>query len=232
MITAAQLRAARVLLGIDQRRLAELSGLSVPTIQRMEASETMVRGNVDSLVKLITAIDDAGIELIDEAPAATAGDAACGSRPVQEVGQQTPSERTGKQSIERNEDAQDELSDAPSPCKCHVSPSFAWIGRSRDRVPACQDATAVVYGATLTVSALRSRRVATASSAAPHAPQLTLPVGLPWLGAHFRLDALASFFLIVVNLGGHWQVSTALAMAVTTRRRTGCCRSFPPFSPA
>jgi transcriptional regulator with XRE-family HTH domain len=66
MITAAQLRAARVLLGIDQRRLAELSGLSVPTIQRMEASETMVRGNVDSLVKLIAAFDRAGIEMIDE----------------------------------------------------------------------------------------------------------------------------------------------------------------------
>jgi transcriptional regulator with XRE-family HTH domain len=66
MITAAQLRAARVLLGIDQRRLAELSGLSVPTIQRMEASETMVRGNVDSLVKLIAAFDAAGIEMIDE----------------------------------------------------------------------------------------------------------------------------------------------------------------------
>jgi transcriptional regulator with XRE-family HTH domain len=66
MITAAQLRAARVLLGIDQRRLAELSGLSVPTIQRMEASETMVRGNVDSLVKLIAAFDTAAIEMIDE----------------------------------------------------------------------------------------------------------------------------------------------------------------------
>lgn len=66
MITAAQLRAARVLLGIDQRRLAELSGLSVPTIQRMEASETMVRGNVDSLVKLIAALNKAGIEMIDE----------------------------------------------------------------------------------------------------------------------------------------------------------------------
>jgi transcriptional regulator with XRE-family HTH domain len=65
MITSAQLRAARVLLGFDQRRLAELSGLSVPTIQRMEASETTVRGNVDSLVKLITALDAAGIE-IDE----------------------------------------------------------------------------------------------------------------------------------------------------------------------
>ncbi|MFL6792237.1 MAG: helix-turn-helix domain-containing protein [Bradyrhizobium sp.] len=66
MITAAQLRAARVLLGMDQRRLAELSGLSVPTIQRMEASETMVRGNVDSLVKLIAAFDAAGIAMIDE----------------------------------------------------------------------------------------------------------------------------------------------------------------------
>ena len=66
MITAAQLRAARVLLGIDQRQLAELSGLSVPTIQRMEASETMVRGNVDSLVKLIAAFEAAGIEMIDE----------------------------------------------------------------------------------------------------------------------------------------------------------------------
>jgi transcriptional regulator with XRE-family HTH domain len=72
MITAAQLRAARVLLGLDQRRLAELSGLSVPTIQRMEASEAMVRGNVDSLVKLITALDAAGIELIGEGAVSSA----------------------------------------------------------------------------------------------------------------------------------------------------------------
>ena len=66
MITAPQLRAARSLLGIDQRRLAELSGLSVPTIQRMEASEGVIRGNVDSLMKLIDALDTAGIELIAE----------------------------------------------------------------------------------------------------------------------------------------------------------------------
>jgi len=64
MITAAQLRAARALLGADQRRLAELSGLSVPTIQRMEGSEGVIRGNVDSLMKLIDALDTAGIELI------------------------------------------------------------------------------------------------------------------------------------------------------------------------
>jgi transcriptional regulator with XRE-family HTH domain len=73
MITAAQLRAARVLLSIDQRRLAELSGLSVPTIQRMEASETMVRGNVDSLVKLIGALEAAGVELIDEGAVSGSG---------------------------------------------------------------------------------------------------------------------------------------------------------------
>jgi transcriptional regulator with XRE-family HTH domain len=67
------LRAARALLGIDQRRLAELSGLSVPTIQRMEASEAMIRGNVDSLMKLIGALDIAGIELIGEGAISRAG---------------------------------------------------------------------------------------------------------------------------------------------------------------
>ena len=66
MITAPQLRAARALLRMDQRALAEAAGLSLPTIQRMEASEGNVRGNVDSLVKLIRALDDAGIELIPE----------------------------------------------------------------------------------------------------------------------------------------------------------------------
>lgn len=66
MITAAQLRATRALLGIDQRQLAELSGLSVPTIQRMEASDGVIRGNVDSLMKLIGGLESAGIELIGE----------------------------------------------------------------------------------------------------------------------------------------------------------------------
>jgi transcriptional regulator with XRE-family HTH domain len=66
LITAPQIRAARALLGMDQRALAEAAGLSLPTIQRMEASAGNVRGNVDSLVKLITALDNAGIELIQE----------------------------------------------------------------------------------------------------------------------------------------------------------------------
>ena len=73
MITAAQMRAARALAGIDQRSLAEKSGLSVPTIQRMEASDGVIRGNVDSLMKLIGALDAAGIELIAEGAPSLAG---------------------------------------------------------------------------------------------------------------------------------------------------------------
>lgn len=74
MITAAQLRAARALLGIDQKTLAELAGLSVPTIQRMETSEGNVRGVVESLTKVVEALDLAGVELIgDNAPSLGSG---------------------------------------------------------------------------------------------------------------------------------------------------------------
>ena len=73
MITAAQLRAARALLGIDQRKLAELSDLSVPTIQRMEASDGVIRGNVDSLMKLVSALSEAGLELINEGATSQGG---------------------------------------------------------------------------------------------------------------------------------------------------------------
>jgi transcriptional regulator with XRE-family HTH domain len=67
------LRASRALLGVDQRKLAEMAGLSLPTIQRMEASDGVIRGNVDSLMKLIEALDAAGIELIGEGSASQTG---------------------------------------------------------------------------------------------------------------------------------------------------------------
>ena len=73
MITSRQLRAARALLGFDQRALARVSRLSLPTIQRMEASQGVVRGNVESLVKLIGALERAGIELINEGVPSTQG---------------------------------------------------------------------------------------------------------------------------------------------------------------
>jgi transcriptional regulator with XRE-family HTH domain len=73
MITAAQLRAARALASFDQRALAEVAGLSVPTIQRMEASDGVVRGNVDSLTKLVSALENAGVEFIREGAASPGG---------------------------------------------------------------------------------------------------------------------------------------------------------------
>jgi len=66
VITAGQLRAARALLGLDQRTLAERAGLSVATIQRMERSQGVVRGTVDSLMKLVGALSECGLELLDE----------------------------------------------------------------------------------------------------------------------------------------------------------------------
>jgi transcriptional regulator with XRE-family HTH domain len=73
MITASQLRAARALLGIDQLTLAQRSTLSLPTIQRMETSDGLIRGNVDSLVKIIQALEDMGVELIGEGKTSSVG---------------------------------------------------------------------------------------------------------------------------------------------------------------
>lgn len=73
MITSGQLRAARALLGIDQKTLADHAGLSTPTIQRMEASDGVIRGNVDSLTKLSAALDALGVELIGEGAASAGG---------------------------------------------------------------------------------------------------------------------------------------------------------------
>lgn len=74
MITSQQMRAARAMLGIDQRGLSEISGVSLPTIQRMEASDGQVRGVVGTVMKVISAIETAGIELLGEnAPSAGLG---------------------------------------------------------------------------------------------------------------------------------------------------------------
>jgi len=73
MMTAAQLRAARALLGIDQKTLADRAGVSVPTIQRMEASQGNVRGVVETLTRVIEALDSDGVELIGEGAVSSSG---------------------------------------------------------------------------------------------------------------------------------------------------------------
>ena len=73
MITAGQLRAARALIGLDQKSLADAAGVSVQTIQRMEASDNLVRGVVESLTKVIDALERLGIELINDAAISSIG---------------------------------------------------------------------------------------------------------------------------------------------------------------
>jgi transcriptional regulator with XRE-family HTH domain len=66
MITSGQVRAARALLGLDQRQLAQLCDVSLPTIQRMEAADGTIRGTIDTLMKIVDALNRAGIEIINE----------------------------------------------------------------------------------------------------------------------------------------------------------------------
>lgn len=73
MITSAQLRAARALLGIDQRSLAAMVGISLPTVQRMEAAAGIVRGNIETLMKVVDGLQRAGIELIGDDMPSTGG---------------------------------------------------------------------------------------------------------------------------------------------------------------
>src|SRR6266508_1488069 len=56
----------------------------------------------------------------------------------------------------------------------------------------------------------------------------TLPLGIPWLGAHFRLDALSAFFLAVVNLGA----AAASLFALGYGRHEHAPRRVLPFYPA
>jgi hydrogenase-4 component B len=77
-----------------------------------------------------------------------------------------------------------------------LATSAAVIAFARHRA-----ATTFVYGITLGVAVI-ALIIAASSLLTEDSPgALILPVGLPWLGAHFRLDALAAFFLLVVNLG-------------------------------
>lgn len=73
MITGPQIKAARALLGLDQKGLAAMAGLSVPTIQRMEANTGNVRGVVESLTRVVAAIEGAGVELIGDGAASAGG---------------------------------------------------------------------------------------------------------------------------------------------------------------
>ena len=73
VLTAAQMKAARALVGMEQKALAELSGVSLPTIQRMEASNGVVRGVIETLMKVMGALEAAGLEFINEGSVSSDG---------------------------------------------------------------------------------------------------------------------------------------------------------------
>ena len=170
MLTAAQLRAARALLGVDQRQLAELSDLSVPTIQRMEASEGVIRGNVEFADEAGRRAGAAGIELIGEG-APSAG----GGRGVRLKGAARRS--GGHGAVGSRLDLRRRL--------------FRHRRPRPSRAPRSRAPTAIVYGAPASPLAGRARqRRALSPARRRHAFGVVLPLGLPWLGAHFRIDAL------------------------------------------
>ena len=89
-------------------------------------------------------------------------------------------------------------------------------------------ATRVVYGACTVIAAISLLAAAAHLLGAAEPLRITLPLGVPWLGAHFRFDALSAFFLIVVDLGA---LSTSL-FALGYGEHEGEPQRVLPFYPA
>ena len=176
MITAAQLRAARALASLDQRALAALAGLSVPTIQRMEASEGVIRGNV---------------EIVDEARRGARerrGRAHSRRRRERQRGKGRPlAQPGGQRSI-------DDRSIGRQPMTIELllacDAALLLLGAAAVCLRGRPFVTSLIYFGSLALSlvALATALVHIISDASPSA--MILPIGLPWIGAHFRLDAL------------------------------------------
>src|SRR5438128_1975017 len=102
-----------------------------------------------------------------------------------------------------------------------LAPLAVAIGRSRA-------SSSIIYGA-CTVAALVSLGAALAHLIGAAAPaSVTLPLALPWLGAHIRLDPLSAFFLAVVDLGA----AAASLFALGYGRHEETPQRVLPFYPA
>ena len=159
----------------------------------------MIRGNVDSLMKLTAALEKAGIELISEGGVSDGGGR----------GVRLRASRTGlstlAQEIPQSARALAQLkgrTGMPLVVALWCVGVFlitACLGVGISRMWA---ASPIIYGlcllASLTAFGFSLVHLITGAATQPF---VTLPLGLPWLGAHFRMDMLAAFFLVVVNLG-------------------------------
>jgi hydrogenase-4 component B len=89
-------------------------------------------------------------------------------------------------------------------------------------------ASRLIYSACMLVTAVSLAAALTHLLAARMPEALTLPVGLPWIGAHLRLDALSAFFLAVVDLGA----MTASLFAIGYGEHESAPERVVPFFPA
>ncbi len=90
-------------------------------------------------------------------------------------------------------------------------------------------ATSVVYAGCLVVCLLGlTVALAHLLGAGDASSTAVLPLGLPWIGARFRLDALSAVFLVVVNLGG----AAASLFAIGYGRHEDEPQRVLPFYPA
>ncbi len=152
------------------------------------------------LVKLITAFEAAGIEMIDEGAVSNSQGRGVRLKASSGSARPAPGARPDNKASGQNKGAH-LMSGVILQMACVAG--LLGLAVLAIFLSRAKSATAVIYSATLVVSAIAltgSLRWLLGDTA--NAADLTLPIGLPWLGAHFRLDALASFFLVVVNLGG------------------------------
>ena len=89
----------------------------------------------------------------------------------------------------------------------------------------------LVYGGALLICAMSGAAALFQLVGGAATPSATLPLGLPWLGAHFRMDALSAFFLVVVMALSRRACSRSVMAAMSTRP-CACCRSIQCSSPA
>src|SRR5882762_7464481 len=99
-----------------------------------------------------------------------------------------------------------------------VAAAMRWSAATRPIYGACFVVCLVILVVALTQLLSAGSTVST----------LSLPLGLPWVGAHFRIDALAAFFLAVVNLGG----AAASLFAIGYGQHEHAPRRVLPFYPA
>jgi hydrogenase-4 component B len=90
-------------------------------------------------------------------------------------------------------------------------------------------ASRLIYAACMLVTAVCLAAALTHLLGARAAEELSLPIGLPWLGAHLRLDSLSAFFLVVLDLGAMTASLFALGYGEHERSPGRVVPFFPAF---